>query len=273
MLHPIKVSASVSAQLTVGYERHKPPLFAALANDSKEAIQIFLRAYSVNRPAERQLLEVYAQYILDRGREKELGDQVLFSLVFNKERTPPDIESLEYAVKNGRSVVVKLTPENGKFDYSGPMLSLAAKNGHNTMTLLSWAAGNRHADVVKLLLQTSKVDADLKDERGQTPLSMGPENGHKAVAQRLLEISKFDVNSKDDYGITPPLWVVWRRHEVAGKVDVDATHPDKCTRLLFAIGNGREVVAKLVFKTNKAEVCRERFKRNDTTVVSSTERT
>jgi hypothetical protein len=38
--------------------------------------------------------------------------------------------------------------------------------------LLSWVVGNGHEVVVKLLLETGKVDADSKGEDGQTPLSV-----------------------------------------------------------------------------------------------------
>jgi ankyrin repeat protein len=40
------------------------------------------------------------------------------------------------------------------------------------MTLLSWVAEKGHEAVVKLLLDTGKVDVDAKDsEYGRTPLS------------------------------------------------------------------------------------------------------
>jgi len=45
-----------------------------------------------------------------------------------------------------------------------------------------------HEAVVKLLLETGKVDPESKDkEYGQTPLSWAVRNGHKAVVKLLLE--------------------------------------------------------------------------------------
>jgi ankyrin repeat protein len=41
--------------------------------------------------------------------------------------------------------------------------------------------------VVKLLLDTGMVGANMKDERGQTPLSWAAENWHKAVVKLLLK--------------------------------------------------------------------------------------
>ncbi|OCK96438.1 uncharacterized protein K441DRAFT_552403, partial [Cenococcum geophilum 1.58] len=70
-------------------------------------------------------------------------------------------------------------------------------------TPLSWAAGNGHEAVVKLLLEIEKVDADSKDSNGQTPLSWASGNGHEAVVKLLLETKKVDVDSNDSYGRTP----------------------------------------------------------------------
>ena len=41
--------------------------------------------------------------------------------------------------------------------------------------------------MVKLLLETGKVDADSKDSSGQTPLQRAAGEGHEAVVKLLLE--------------------------------------------------------------------------------------
>ncbi|KAH8730688.1 ankyrin repeat-containing domain protein, partial [Phaeosphaeriaceae sp. PMI808] len=73
-------------------------------------------------------------------------------------------------------------------------------------TSLSWAAEKGHEAVVKLLIDTGKVDVDSKDFKyGQTPLSRAAEKGHEAVVKLLIDTGKVDVNSKDSYDGQTPL--------------------------------------------------------------------
>ncbi len=45
-----------------------------------------------------------------------------------------------------------------------------------------------HEAVVKLLLSTGKVNVDMKDNYGGTPLSRAAENGHEAVVKLLRSV-------------------------------------------------------------------------------------
>ncbi|KAH8588258.1 ankyrin repeat protein, partial [Bisporella sp. PMI_857] len=71
-------------------------------------------------------------------------------------------------------------------------------------TPLSWAAENGHEAVVRLLLDTSKANIDLQDNKyGQTPLLWAAENGHEAVVRLLLGTGKVDVDSRGKSGQAP----------------------------------------------------------------------
>lgn len=45
-------------------------------------------------------------------------------------------------------------------------------------TPLFWASCKGHEAVVKLLLETERVNADIKDSKGETPLLAAAQHGH-----------------------------------------------------------------------------------------------
>ncbi|KAJ4380944.1 hypothetical protein N0V85_008692 [Neurospora sp. IMI 360204] len=140
-------------------------------------------------------------------------------------------------------------------------LYIAAQNGHAQAcrALLRWGADANA--VVKLLLDTGKVDADPKDRAGQTALHMAAENGHEAVVKLLLDAGKVDANAQN--------WLVWTTLHIAaakgyeavvkllldtGKVDADPKDQDGWTALYIAAKNGHETVVKLLLDTGKVDV-------------------
>ncbi|RYP53370.1 hypothetical protein DL768_001615 [Monosporascus sp. mg162] len=113
--------------------------------------------------------------------------------------------SLRWAVETGDAEVVKLFLERGAD------VAVANKDG---WTPLIAASSKGHIDVVRLLLATSGVNADLKDSKsGQTPLNWAAANGYEAVVQLLLDTGKVDINSRDNNGRTPLQWAAERGRE------------------------------------------------------------
>ncbi|GAD93829.1 hypothetical protein BC1G_06991 [Paecilomyces variotii No. 5] len=123
---------------------------------------------------------------------------------------------------------------------------------------LLWAAERGHESVVKLLLQTGKVDLNLKDtEFGKTPLAYAAENGHKVIAELFLGTGKVDPNLDSKEGWTPLAYAAKNGHDAivklllgTGKVDAESITKDKygMTPIAIAAAAGHEKVVKFLLQ-------------------------
>ncbi|KAI9812194.1 MAG: hypothetical protein M1827_004860 [Pycnora praestabilis] len=150
-------------------------------------------------------------------------------------------------------------------------LSWAAGNGHEKVmkmllehdaepdskdqwdrTSLSWAAENGHEKVVKMLLEHD-AEPDSKDQWDQTPLSHAAENGHEKVMKMLLEHDA-ESDSKDQWSRTPLSRAAQSGHEKVMKMllEHDAKPDSKNqwgqTPLSFVAEKGHEKVVKMLLE-------------------------
>jgi len=79
-------------------------------------------------------------------------------------------------------------------------------------TPLLWAVVRGHECIVKLLLETGKVDANSKDNNRLTSLSYAAMNGQETIVQLFHEKGNADAALEYD-GRTPLLWAVIRGYE------------------------------------------------------------
>ena len=108
-----------------------------------------------------------------------------------EERLQEAIEGYEMALRGENLHALK-------YQYSRTPLACAAWNSYgavvNARTPLWLAIRGGHKVVLKLLLETGKVDVNSKGDNGQTPLIWAAGGGHLAVVERLLQ-EKADVNA------------------------------------------------------------------------------
>ncbi|KAI9780188.1 MAG: hypothetical protein M1816_003160 [Peltula sp. TS41687] len=237
-LHPRKLS-----YLEIGDERYGPPLFAALAHGSNEAVGSFLTVEAENQCTSTALHELYNQYCQGGNKKANFGRDFRFS----RRRTV-----ISYVVEHDDEILLAFLLATGKVD--------ADSRDKDGRTPLSWAAGNGQEAIVKLLLATGNVDADSRDKNGRTPLWWAAINGHEAVVKLLLATGNVDADSRDNDGRTPLWWAARKGYEAVVKlllatdnVDADSRDKDGRTPLWWAAKYGHEAVVKLLLATDNVD--------------------
>jgi ankyrin repeat protein len=154
-------------------------------------------------------------------------------------------EALILAARHGNEKVVELC---GKSDMDGRTPhSLTALKGHDA--------------IVKILLDTGKVNADSRDKRGRTPLSLASSRGHDAIVKMLLATGQVNADSRDEDGWTPLSLAADKGHDAivkmlldTGQVDADSQDKHGRTPLSFASDHGHDAIAKLLLVCNNVDV-------------------
>lgn len=164
--------------------------------DAKWAMEV--ASWPIDFRLETQKLEVQAESVA--GRELLLlayknDDKAIMHLQLTTKHPNQDqpgksdnLVLLLLAAKAGDETIVHLLLATGT--------AKVESKDESHRTPLSWAAGNGHKTVVKLLLD-AEADIDSEDETGRTPLSWAAGNGHKTVVKLLLH-TKANLESKDE---------------------------------------------------------------------------
>lgn len=227
LAHLIRIHPRIESCFDIGEERYGPPLFAARATGSHEAIQIILKILQARAkhldPACQDLWTLYHQtkdegtvfghsfaYSRQSGvlfHLRSRGDQALFLAWLLSGVTDINAEDhqgrtpLYWAVlSNNEAIIEQLLAKGADVEVNGrgrtPLL-LATNHGCKT--------------VVQQLLAKG-ADIELKNQRGQTPLMLAAECGYVAIMQQLLAKGA-NAEAKDQDGWTPLWWATQRGHE------------------------------------------------------------
>lgn len=122
-------------------------------------------------------------------------------------------------------------------------------------TPLSWAAEHGNIEIVKLLLETGKVDMNLEDWHGETPFSWAVKGQKEAIVKLLLETHSVILDNTHQYGSTTLSWAIGRGHVVVielllatGKVNLGARDLYSESPLLLATMEKSELMVRLLLE-------------------------
>ncbi|KAH6666117.1 ankyrin repeat-containing domain protein [Halenospora varia] len=131
----------------------------------------------------------------------------------------------------------------------------------NGQTALSWAAERGHEAVVKLLIERNDIDVNLKVMYGRTALSRAAAGGHVAVVKLLAEHGDINVNLEDDNRQTALSWATAGGHKAVvkllvgrGDIDVNLKGDNSQAALSWAAWEGHEAIVKLLIERNDIDV-------------------
>ncbi|KAI9856076.1 MAG: hypothetical protein M1813_009296 [Trichoglossum hirsutum] len=153
--------------------------------------------------------------------------------------------ALHYAVQLKDKNVAELLIQEGA--------NVSEKSKHGS-TALHLAAGNDCKEMVKMLLETPQIVADLRDNYGLSPLAVAACCGSYEVAMMLMNRKDVDPSSKDVKGWSPLMWAIEGYHKDlvsamldAGGINIDARDNTNSTALHHAISTQQEsIVNKLM---------------------------
>jgi ankyrin repeat protein/nucleoside phosphorylase len=190
--------------------------------------------------------------------------QVWFQIYWSSMNTdlPTGFTTLMVASYFGLTYVVKHLIKTDGVD-------LDAKDNAHGRSALSWAAGNGHSDVVKLLLKRSLkrllrkgAHVDSGDKHNRTPLSWAVLNGRVEAVCLLLKAGA-SVNSTDDIGGTPLHYAMCSEHTGVLKLlmkrgtQIQSRDDIQKELLLSAAKKGHEPVVRILLEKDADVECKD----------------
>ncbi|KAL7973660.1 hypothetical protein HDV63DRAFT_413759 [Trichoderma sp. SZMC 28014] len=228
----------------VGYERYGTPIFAALANNSREVVKAFLRSQAETIPRESVFHDLYETYCQHENTKANLGR--------------------DYTFKRNRSILYNLLKGVDEIFLVAYLHLSSVKRGSNLdddrrITPFCRLAEKGFAAAIKTIVTYHHVDIDICNEYGMTSLMLAARHGD-INAVKLLLTNNANINAPvASSGDTPLTLAALRGHENVVKVllknnaNVDARNFNGKTALICATHLGYHNVIKLLLD-NKANI-------------------
>ncbi|KAF7554844.1 hypothetical protein G7Z17_g2610 [Cylindrodendrum hubeiense] len=123
------------------------------------------------------------------------------------------------------------------------------------------AVQNRHEVIIRMLLNTGKVNINAEDDHDRTPLFVATSVGCETTVRMLLNTGEVDVNVLDNNGSTPLSLAVSKGYEGTvrmlldnSKVNVNVKDDCGQTPLWQAAGLGKKVIVGMLLCTGKVDI-------------------
>jgi ankyrin repeat protein len=261
----IEVHPSIMSGLEVEEERYGPPLFAAFATGSDQAVETLLKAQkptvsptrapkehdhtseepgakvNFGREFKFSSTRTVLSYIAQHGNERVLADLLTTGKFMHDSQDKDGQTPLLRAVESGNEATLRLLLENGA--------DIEAK-GADEESLLFQAVKAEKEAVTRLLIDKG-ADIETKDKGGETPLSWAARHEKETMVHILAERGA-DMEAIMKGGWTPLCWAVRFEREsmirllVAKGADIESSARNSITPLLWAINNGTEAMIRLL---------------------------
>lgn len=268
-------------------EHGRTPLWLAAEQGHEEIVESLL---ALNN-GEADESDRYGRTALSRAAGQ--GRDTIVNLLLSRNIARADSKDqynrtpLSWAARQGHDVIVKsllerndVEPDSKDFDGRTP-LSWAAWHGqhnvvkllldHNDVQVASEKKSRRklllskfaryYKGAKKRLVRRKGVEADSRDDYGQTPLSRAAEQGHEAVVKLLLDRKDVEINSRDMKGRTPLSWAADQGHYGVVKlllaykrIEVDCRDASRRTPLSRAAEQGHRDVMELLLSRKEVDV-------------------
>ncbi|EHK41000.1 hypothetical protein TRIATDRAFT_227281, partial [Trichoderma atroviride IMI 206040] len=218
-------------------ERYGTPIFAALANNSREVLEAFLRSQAENLPRESAFHDLYQRYCQHGNIKNNLRRDSIFS----RKRGV-----LHYLLQDVDDAFTFAYISCNEVEID------ATSMGSSGQTLLHYAAKKGSAAVTTTLLTQNGFDVNIQDRSGRTPLSHAAKNGNEASLKVLLAHGGIDINIQDVVGDTPLSRAAYNGHEnivrllLDNNANIESVNKNGDTPLSQAAYNGHENTVRLL---------------------------